>query len=56
MAKTPKDARYVEPADYFPVEIRKKLKLGEFAEQKPEKSAEKKGEQGSGASGKSEKK
>ena len=23
---------YVEPADYFPKEIRKKYKLGEFAE------------------------
>ncbi len=35
---------YIEPVDYFPVEIRKKFKLGEFAEdpdaieEAPEKS------------------
>ena len=27
---------YVEPADYFPKELRKKYKLGEFAEEKVE--------------------
>ena len=27
---------YVEPADYFPIELRKKYKLGEFAEEKAE--------------------
>ena len=27
---------YVEPADYFPRELRKKYKLGEFAEEKIE--------------------
>lgn len=29
-----KNARYVEPSEYIPKEIRKKLKLGEYAEQK----------------------
>lgn len=33
---------YVEPADYFPKEIRKKWKLGEYAED--EKKAERKKE------------
>ena len=28
-----KTTRYVEPADYFPKEIRKKNKIGEYAEQ-----------------------
>ena len=27
---------YVEPIDYFPLEIRKKFKLGEFAEENAE--------------------
>ena len=27
---------YVEPIDYFPLETRKKFKLGEFAEEKVE--------------------
>ena len=27
---------YVEPIDYFPLEIRKKFKLGEFAEENSE--------------------
>ena len=27
---------YVEPIDYFPLEIRKKFKLGEFAEENVE--------------------
>lgn len=31
-----KRAKYVEPDDYIPVEIRKKLKLGEFAEEAAE--------------------
>ena len=29
-----KGSRYTEPANYFPVEIRKELKIGEFAETK----------------------
>lgn len=29
---------YAEPADYFPKEIRKKYKLGEFAEPKEEEA------------------
>ena len=29
---------YTEPTDYFPKEIRKKMKIGEFAEKKTEKS------------------
>lgn len=40
MAGSLKNARYVEPADFIPKEIRKELKLGEFAEhtlKKPEK-------------------
>ena len=27
---------YIEPVDYFPKEIRKEFKLGEFAEENPE--------------------
>ena len=40
-----KKAKYVEPADYFPKEIRKKYGLGEYAKETPkkdEKKAEKK--------------
>ena len=33
--------KYVEPADYFPKELRKKYKLGEFAEEKPETETKK---------------
>lgn len=29
-----KGSRYTEPANYFPVEIRRELKIGEFAETK----------------------
>lgn len=32
MAKSTKKIAYSEPADYFPKEVRKKLKIGEFAE------------------------
>ena len=28
-----KNAKYIEPDDYFPIEIRKKFKLGEYAEE-----------------------
>lgn len=28
---------YTEPTDYFPKEIRKQMKIGEFAEKKKEK-------------------
>ncbi len=34
-------AVYVEPSDYFPKEIRKKLKLGEYAEQAKQEVDEK---------------
>ena len=30
-------AVYIEPLDYFPIEIRRKYKLGEFAEPKEDK-------------------
>lgn len=33
--------KYSEPAGYFPKEIRKKYKLGEFAEEKPETDTKK---------------
>lgn len=33
----PKKVVYAEPADYFPEELRRKYKLGEFAEPKEEK-------------------
>lgn len=33
-----KSFAYVEPADYFPKSIRKKMKLGEFAEQNPKQT------------------
>ena len=33
---------YVEPADYFPKEIRKKYKLGEYAEEENESTERKK--------------
>ena len=36
-----KKIKYTEPADYFPKEIRKKCKIGEYAEKK-EKPAPKK--------------
>ena len=32
--------KYTEPSEYIPKEIRKKLKLGEFAEDKEEKKPE----------------
>lgn len=31
-----KNVKYTEPTDYFPKEVRKKLKIGEFAENKEE--------------------
>ncbi len=34
MAGKVKGSRYTEPANYFPVEIRRELKIGEFAETK----------------------
>lgn len=39
MAKTTKKLGYVEPADYFPKDIRKKYGLGEFAEDAKKKPA-----------------
>ena len=39
MSKT-KKVGYSEPSDYFPKDIRKKAKIGEFAE-KPEKAKKK---------------
>ena len=36
MEKKQKTIKYVEPASYFPEEIRKKHKLGEYAEPKSE--------------------
>ena len=43
MANATKKTRYTELPDYFPVEIRKALKLGEFADQKkPEKAPQSK--------------
>ena len=39
MAKNTKKLGYVEPAEYFPKEIRKKYKLGEFAEDVQKKDA-----------------
>lgn len=33
-----KSFAYVEPAEYFPKAIRKKMKLGEFAEQNPKQA------------------
>jgi len=35
-----KGARYTEPADYFPPEVRKELKIGEFAEKTRKKTAQ----------------
>lgn len=32
-------AVYIEPLDYFPIEIRRKYKLGEFAETKENKES-----------------
>ena len=46
MAERPKKIVYTEPVDYFPKELRKKYKLGEYAEteekKKPAKKAVKK--------------
>jgi hypothetical protein len=33
--------KYLEPAEYFPISIRKKYKLGEFAEKDDSKADEK---------------
>ena len=33
---------YTEPTDYFPKEVRKKMKIGEFAETKGKKTVKKK--------------
>ena len=43
---TEKEIKYSEPADYFPKEIRKKYRLGEYAEKEensPQTSENKKG-------------
>lgn len=40
--KRTKKVTYSEPMDYFPKELRKKHKLGEFAETKDSTSAKKK--------------
>lgn len=32
-----RNIKYVEPSDYFPKEIRKKCKIGEFAEESNKK-------------------
>lgn len=42
MAKTTKKVGYSEPVDYFPKELRKKYKLGEYAEGAQKKTPAKK--------------
>lgn len=39
MAKNTKKVAYAEPDDYFPKDIRKKYKLGEYAEDAKTKKA-----------------
>ena len=36
-----KKVKYVEPAEYFPKELRKKYGLGEFAKETPKKDEKK---------------
>lgn len=38
-----KNAVYIEPDNFFPEEIRRKHKIGEFAEDEPEEKPKKKG-------------
>lgn len=37
---TEKDIVYVEPADFFPKELREKYKIGEFAEDEAEEKTD----------------
>ena len=42
MAKTTKKLGYVEPVDYFPKDIRKKYKLGEYDDSQKSQKTQKK--------------